>query len=59
MFLRCKKRFKDGKKLLSWSVVENRKVADGRVLQRNVLYLGELNGRQEASWQKNHRAFQA
>jgi len=52
MFLRCKKRFKDGKEHLYWSIVENRRVTGGKVLQRHVLYLGELNGRQEASWQK-------
>ncbi len=52
MFLRCKKRRKDGKEHLYWSIVENRRVSGGRVLQRHVLYLGELNGRQEASWQK-------
>lgn len=52
MFLRCSKRRKDGKEHLCWSVVENRRLHDGRVLQRHVLYLGELNGRQEASWRK-------
>jgi len=52
MFLRCKKRFKDGKEHLYWSIVENRRVSGGRVVQRHVLYLGELNGRQESSWQK-------
>lgn len=52
MFLRCKKRHKDGKEHLYWSIVENRRVSGGRVIQRHVLYLGELNGRQEASWQK-------
>lgn len=25
-----------------WSIVENRRFADGRVLQRHVLYLGEM-----------------
>jgi hypothetical protein len=29
MFLRCKKRRKDGKEHLYWSVVENRRVAEG------------------------------
>jgi transposase len=53
MFLRCKKRHKDGKEHLYWSIVENRRVCGGRVIQRNVLYLGELNGRQEESWQKS------
>ena len=52
MFLRCKKRSKDGKEHLYWSIVENRRISGGKVLQRHVLYLGELNGRQEASWQK-------
>jgi len=57
MFLRCKKRYKDGKEHLYWSIVENRRVSGGRVLQRHVLYLGELNGRQEASWQKTIALF--
>ena len=35
-----------------WSVVENRRLPDQRVVQRHVLYLGELNGVQESSWRK-------
>jgi hypothetical protein len=42
MFLRCKVRRKDGKQHRSWSVVENTRVAGGRVVQRHVLYLGEI-----------------
>jgi transposase len=57
MFLRCKKRRKDGKEHLYWSIVENRRVMGGRVLQRHVLYLGELNGRQEASWRRTVELF--
>ena len=57
MFLRCKKRRKDGKEHLYWSVVDNRRVAGDRVVQRHVLYLGELNGRQEASWRKTIELF--
>lgn len=57
MFLRCSKRVKDGKQHLYWSVVENRRLHGGRVLQRHVLYLGELNGRQEASWRKTVNLF--
>lgn len=53
MFLRCSKRLKDGKEHLYWSVVENKRLHDGRIVQRHVLYLGELNGRQEASWRKS------
>jgi transposase len=53
MFLRCSKRLKDGKEHLYWSIVENRRIGGNRIVQRHVLYLGELNGRQEASWQKS------
>lgn len=52
MFLRCSKRVKDGKEHRYWSVVENRRLADHRVVQRHVLYLGEINGIQEAAWRK-------
>ena len=50
MFLRAKKRFKDGKEHRYWSIVENRRVAGGRVVQRQVLYLGEINDSQKAAW---------
>ncbi len=57
MFLRCSKRRKDGKEHLYWSVVENRRLHDDRIVQRHVLYLGELNGPQEASWRKSINLF--
>jgi hypothetical protein len=41
MFPRSKIRRKDGKEHQAWSVVENRRVHDGRVVQRQMLYLGE------------------
>ncbi len=50
MFVRDKKRTKDGKTHRYWSVVENRRLADGRVVQHPVLYLGELNDAQRAGW---------
>jgi transposase len=50
MFLRAKTRAKDGKTHRYWSVVENRRLSDGRVAQRQVLYLGELNDAQRAGW---------
>ena len=50
MFLREKTRTKDGKTHRYWSVVENRRVSGGRVVQRQVLYLGELNDTQRAGW---------
>src|ERR1700730_2053855 len=53
MFLRCKVRRKDGKQHRYWSVVENTRVAGGRVLQRQVLYLGEINDTQELAWRRS------
>ncbi|MBF0106482.1 MAG: IS1634 family transposase [Deltaproteobacteria bacterium] len=50
MFLRSKTRKKDGKLHRYWSVVENRRLASRRVVQRQVLYLGEINDQQEAAW---------
>ena len=52
MFLRSKIRRKDGKEHRAWSVVENRRVHDGRVVQRQVFYLGEINDSQRAAWSK-------
>ena len=57
MFLRAKTRKKDGKEHRYWSVVENRRVADGRVVQRHVLYLGEINDAQRAAWWRSIAVF--
>src|SRR6267154_1467941 len=53
MFLRCNVRRKDGKQHRYWSVVENTRVAGGRVVQRHVLYLGEINDSQELAWRRS------
>lgn len=53
MFLRDNKRKKDGKVHRYWSVVENRRLRIGRVTQRSVLYLGEINDTQQAAWRKS------
>ena len=53
MFLRHKDRRKDGKQHRYWSVVENTRVAGGRVVQRHVVYLGEINGTQELAWRRS------
>src|SRR5499433_410936 len=53
MFLRCKVRRKDGKQHRYWSVVENTRVAGGRMVQRHVLYLGEINDSQELAWRRS------
>jgi hypothetical protein len=52
MFLRCKVRRKDGKQHRYWSVAENTRVAGGRVVQRHVLYLDEINDTQELAWRR-------
>jgi hypothetical protein len=52
MFLRKTPRKKDGKTHDYWSVVENKRVAGGRVVQRHILYLGEINSSQAAVWRK-------
>ena len=52
MFLRCNRRVKDGKDHDYCSVVESRRLADGRVVQRQVLYLGEINASQREAWRK-------
>jgi transposase len=53
MFLRHKIRKKDGKEHRYYSVVENKRVGRGRVVQRHVLYLGEINDTQELMWRKS------
>jgi hypothetical protein len=56
MFLKCSTRKKDGKEHRSWSIVESRRVG-GSVVQRHVLYLGEINDCQRAAWQKSIEVF--
>jgi hypothetical protein len=50
MFLRMTKRKKDGKEHRYWSIVENHRVSGGRIAQKHVLYLGEINDSQRAAW---------
>ncbi len=58
MFLRAKNRFKDGKEHRYWSIVENHRTVDNKVVQRHVLYLGEINDSQHAAWCKTIEVFQ-
>jgi hypothetical protein len=57
MFLHPTVRKKDGKEHTCYSVVENKRLADGRVVQRHVLYLGEINSSQRLAWRKSVAAF--
>src|SRR5882672_366576 len=57
MFLRSTNRKKDGKDHRYFSIVENRPLAVDRTVQRTVLYLGEINYQQQASWRKTLEVF--
>jgi len=58
MFLRFTTRKKNGKEHRYYSLVENRRVASGRVVQRHALYLGEINDRQQEAWRKTIEIFE-
>ena len=58
MFLRCTTRKKNGKEHRYWNLVENRRVAAGQVVQRQVLYLGEINDSQQEVWRKSIEVFE-
>ena len=57
MFLKCSTRRKDGKEHRSWSIVESRRLVGGAVVQRHVLYLGEINDSQRLAWEKSIEVF--
>jgi transposase len=57
MFLKCNRRRKDGKEHCYWSIVENHRCSGGRVVQRPVLYLGEINDGQREAWARSIEAF--
>ena len=58
MFLRSTSRKKNGKQHRYFSIVENKRLADGRISQRHVLYLGEINSSQELAWRKSIEVFE-
>ena len=61
--MRASNRRKNGKDHRYYSVVENRRVRSGKHVQKTLLYLGEINDTQKASWiktidaidERNHR----
>jgi len=55
--LKTHRRKKDGKEHRYYSIVENRRVSGQRVVQRSVVYLGEINDSQEAAWRKSLEVF--
>jgi transposase len=58
MFLRYTTRKKNGKEHRYYSLVENRRLAGGRVVQRHALYLGEINDSQQEAWRKTIEIFE-
>lgn len=52
LFLRTHTRRKNGKEHTYWSIVENQRCAAGKVVQRQVLYLGELTQAQQQAWEQ-------
>jgi transposase len=57
MYLRRNRRLKDGKEHFYWNVVESKRCAGGKVVQRQVLYLGEINDNQREAWCRVIEAF--
>ena len=57
MFLRSHRRMKDGKAHGYFSIEESRRLQSGRVVQRRVLYLGEINDSRQTAWRKTLEVF--
>ncbi len=57
LFLKCHERFKNGKEHRYWSLAENQRCVGGQVVQRQVLYLGEINDSQRQAWIKQIEVF--
>jgi transposase len=57
LFLRSTNRKKDGKDHRYFSIVENQRISANKTVQRTVLYLGEINDQQQASWRKTLTVF--
>jgi len=57
MFLRSTQRKKNGKTHVYWSIVESKRLDGGRVVQRHVLYLGEISSPQLDAWRRAIEVF--
>jgi hypothetical protein len=58
MFLRGTERKKNGKIHTYWSIVENKRCAGDKIVQRHVFYLGEINDQQQSCWKKTIEIFE-
>jgi hypothetical protein len=56
--LRSTLRKKDGKEHEYFSIVESKRVAAGKVVQRHVLYLGEIHSSPPEAWRKTIEIFE-
>ena len=59
MYLRTNRRIKNGKPHVYYSVVESHRAPDGSPVQRELLYLGEINASQEATWRHSLQVWDA
>ena len=57
MYLKRNRRQKDGKEHFYWNIVESKRCAGGKIVQRQVLYLGEINDSQREAWCRVIEAF--
>ena len=57
MYLKCNLRVKDGKAHRYWNIIESRRCSGNRIVQRQVLYLGEINDSQREAWWRTIEAF--
>ena len=57
LFLKSHKRLKNGKEHCYWSLAENQRCTGGRIVQRQVFYLGEINDSQRQAWIKQIQVF--
>ena len=57
MFLRSIRGSRTGKEHRYYTVVESPRLQSGKVVQRQVLYLGEINDSQQAAWRKTLEVF--
>jgi len=48
--LKRNRRLKVGKEHFHWNIVESKRCAEGKIVQRQVLYLGEINDSQREAW---------
>jgi transposase len=58
MYLRSHTKTKNGKTHCYWSIAESKRIAAGSVVQKTVLYLGEINDSQQEAWRKTIEVFE-